>query len=109
MRLVPVAAPILGVTSVGEAFMTKVDPVPVWDAMDVALPTDVMGPVRLALVVTVDALPFRLAVMVPAEKFPDVSLTTAVEAVLVVKKAGMYTAFHDDVPVPVIDMHVKIA
>ncbi len=71
----------MGVISVGVLFITKVEPVPVWDAIDVALPTDVMGPVKLALVVTVDALPFKDAVMVPAEKLPVVSLETIVELV----------------------------
>jgi hypothetical protein len=54
---VPVAAPMFGVTSVGLVSTTNFVPVPVWDAMEVALPTDVIGPVRLALVVTVAALP----------------------------------------------------
>jgi len=54
-RDVPVAAPMFGVTSIGEVFITNVLPVPVCDATDVALPTLVIGPVRLALVVTVDA------------------------------------------------------
>jgi hypothetical protein len=53
---VPVAAPILGVTNVGDAFITNVFPVPVWDAILVAFPTLVIGPVRLALVVTVPAV-----------------------------------------------------
>jgi len=52
---VPVAAPMFGVTSIGEVFITNVLPVPVCDATAVALPTLVIGPVRLALVVTVDA------------------------------------------------------
>ena len=42
--------PSAGVTSVGLVSITKVVPVPVWLAMLVALPTDVIGPVRLALV-----------------------------------------------------------
>jgi hypothetical protein len=37
--------------------MAKVVPVPVWEAMEVAFPTEVIGPVRFALVVTVAALP----------------------------------------------------
>jgi hypothetical protein len=40
---------------VGLALVTKVVPVPVCDAIDVALPDDVMTPVRFAFVVTVDA------------------------------------------------------
>jgi len=35
----------------------------------------------LAAVVAVDALPFKAAVIVPAEKFPDASRATMVEAV----------------------------
>ena len=54
---------------VGEADMTKVLPVPVCEAIDVALPTDVMGPVRLAFVVTVPALPDTLPVTLPV-RFP---------------------------------------
>jgi hypothetical protein len=46
-----------GVVSVGVACITKVLPVPVWAATAVALPVDVMGPVRLAFVTTVTALP----------------------------------------------------
>ena len=49
---------------------------------EVALPTEVTAPVRLALVVTVEALPLSAAVMVPAEKFPEPSRATIVEAVL---------------------------
>ena len=50
------ATPKTGVTKVGEVFITKVVPVPVCKAIDVALPTEVIGPVRLALVVTVPAV-----------------------------------------------------
>ena len=49
-KLVPVATPIFGVVSVGEACITNTLPVPVCAATDVALPADVIGPVRLALV-----------------------------------------------------------
>ena len=56
--------PKSGVMSVGEVFITKVLPVPVCEATAVALPTEVMGPVRLALVVTVAALPPMLRVLV---------------------------------------------
>lgn len=45
--------PKLGVISVGLVFITNVEPVPVCDATEVALPTDVIGPVRFALVITV--------------------------------------------------------
>ena len=42
--------------NVGLADIANVVPVPVWEAMEVALPTDVMGPVKLALVVTFPAV-----------------------------------------------------
>jgi hypothetical protein len=47
--------PSAGVTSVGEVFITKVVPVPVCEAIEVAFPTDVIGPVMLAFVVVVTA------------------------------------------------------
>jgi hypothetical protein len=50
-------------------------------AIEVALPTDVTSPVKLALVVTVDALPVKEAVIVPALKFPDASRATIADAV----------------------------
>lgn len=65
-KLVPVAAPMLGVTSVGLVANTA-EPEPVSsvkaparlaevkDPKDVVLPTEVTTPVRLALVVTVEA------------------------------------------------------
>lgn len=56
VRLVPVAAPMFGVTRLGEAAITKVLPVPVCDDTLVALPTEVIGPVRLAFVLTVPAV-----------------------------------------------------
>lgn len=60
MMEVATATPILGVISVGELSTTNLVPVPVWDAMEVALPTEIITPVRLALVVTVAALPVVL-------------------------------------------------
>ena len=56
-RLVPVATPISGVTSVGEVSTTNFVPVPVCEAMLVAFPDDVIGPVNDAFVVTVAAFP----------------------------------------------------
>lgn len=50
-------------------------------AIDVALPTDVTTPVKLAFVVTVDALPAKLAVIVPAVKLPLASRATIVDGV----------------------------
>jgi hypothetical protein len=55
VRLVPVAAPIFGVINVGDVSMTNFVPVPVCDATEVAFPTLVIGPVKLASVVTVEA------------------------------------------------------
>ena len=55
-REVPVATPITGVVKVGLVCTTNVVPVPVWAAIEVALPAEVMGPVRLALVVTFPAV-----------------------------------------------------
>ena len=57
LRLVAVAAPIVGVTSVGHVDIAKVVPVPVCEAMLVAFPDDVIGPVNEAFVVTVAAFP----------------------------------------------------
>jgi hypothetical protein len=47
----------------------------------VALPDEVTSPVKLAFVVTVDALPVKEAVIVPALKFPDASRATIALAV----------------------------
>ena len=80
---------MVGVVIVGELLMTNVDPVPVCELIDVVFPIDIMGPVRLALVVTVEAFPDKVAVIVPAEKLPEASLRTAVEAVLAFVKAGI--------------------
>ena len=51
-------------------------------AIEVVLPTDVTSPARFALVVTLDAVPVKLAVIVPALKLPEASLATIVDAVL---------------------------
>jgi hypothetical protein len=58
--LVAVAAPKTGVTNIGEVFITNVDPVPVCEATEVVFPELVIGPVKLALVVTVAAFPVIL-------------------------------------------------
>ncbi len=42
--------PKFGAIKVGDVFITNVDPIPVEDAIDVAFPTDVIGPVKFALV-----------------------------------------------------------
>jgi len=44
---VAVATPSAGVISVGLVSTTNLVPVPVWDAIEVTAPTDVIGPVRL--------------------------------------------------------------
>ena len=49
--------PIFGVTKTGEVSTTNFVPLPVCEAIDVAFPTLVIGPVKLAFVVTVAALP----------------------------------------------------
>lgn len=74
---VAVAAPIFGVTSVGEVSITNLVPVPVWEAIAVAFPVDVIGPVKFALVATVvavAALPDILIPAVPALIFAGVKL-----------------------------------
>jgi hypothetical protein len=63
-KLVPVAAPMFGVIKVGESSTTNFVPIPVFDAIDVALPTLVIGPVRFALVTTVVALPTLVTIPV---------------------------------------------
>jgi len=55
--VVAVATPSVGVTSVGLVDITKVVPVPVCAAIEVAFPDDVIGPVNEAFVVTVAAFP----------------------------------------------------
>lgn len=53
----PVGSPVrTGVVIVGEADITNVVPVPVCEVMAVALPVEVIGPVRLAFVVTLPAV-----------------------------------------------------
>ena len=47
--------PMFGVTRVGLVSTTNFVPVPVCEAIEVALPTDVITPVRLAFVITVAA------------------------------------------------------
>ncbi len=55
VRLATVVVPV----RVGAALITNVVPVPVWDAIEVAFPELVIGPVRFALVVTLPTV--RLA------------------------------------------------
>src|SRR3982751_2934119 len=56
-----IAAAFTVPVKVGLALIAKVLPVPVCEATAVALPTDVIGPVRLALVVTLPAVVALLA------------------------------------------------
>jgi hypothetical protein len=49
--------PKFGVTKLGLVSTTNLSPVPVCEAIEVALPTEVITPVRLAFVVTVAAFP----------------------------------------------------
>ena len=57
-----VGVPRTGVISVGEVSITNLVPVPVCEAMLVALPTEVITPVRLAFVVAVTEMPLPSAV-----------------------------------------------
>lgn len=66
VRLSTVTVPV----NEGLADIAKVDPVPVWDAMEVAFPTDVIGPVKFAFVVTVVANAARVAVAALPEISP---------------------------------------
>jgi len=79
-RDVPVDAPMFGVTSVGDVFITNVLPVPVCDATDVALPTLVIGPVKLAFVTTVVALPTLVTIPVKLALVVTVEANVAVAA-----------------------------
>jgi hypothetical protein len=78
VKLVPVATPIFGVTNVGEVFITKVVPVPVWDAIEVALPTEVIGPVKFAFVVTFVAVVAVVAKVAVAAFPPMLRFATGV-------------------------------
>ena len=83
------ATPRVGVTRVGLTLMANMFPVPVCDPMLVAFPTEVIGPVRFALVVTfaasvafvafvaVLALPVRAPTKVGAVTVPEASIVAA--------------------------------
>jgi hypothetical protein len=91
--LVALAAPNTGVTRVGEVENTA-EPEPVSSVSaadrfadvkepnDVVVLLDVIAPVRLGILVVVVAVPVKLAVIVPALKFPEPSLATIVLLVL---------------------------
>src|SRR5581483_7192611 len=56
LMFVIVAVTMVGVTMVGDVSTTNFVPVPVWLAIDVAFPDEVMTPVRFAFVVTLPAV-----------------------------------------------------
>jgi len=89
--------PRLGVIRVGDASITSVDPVPVCEATLVKLPTLVIGPVKLALVVTFPA--------VKPAAVPVMFVPTSAEGV---PKSGVISAgellITNVVPVPVCDV-----
>ena len=64
--------------------------------------------VALVAVVAVVALPERAAVMVPAEKFPEASRKTKVEAVLVESMDGIYSTLQEAAVVPEVKITVAI-
>ena len=117
MQLVSVpleGVPRTGVTSVGLVSITNFVPVPVWLAIDVAFPTEVITPVRFALVVTVAAEPvvFWLSVgkvqlvSVPLEGVPrtgvtSVGLVSITNLVPVPVCEAMLVAFPTEVITPV--------
>ena len=86
-KLVPDATPIFGVVSDGEVCNTTF-PVPVGVTQEVVFPELVIIPVKFALVVTLVAVPVRVAVIVPALKFPDPSRRTTELLVLLLKFDG---------------------
>jgi hypothetical protein len=90
--LVAVAAPNIGVTRVGLVANTAA-PLPVSSVSavancadvkepnDVVVLLDVIAPVRFGIFVVDDAVPVKLAVIVPALKLPEPSLATIADAV----------------------------
>ena len=118
--LVAVATPKTGVTRVGEVSITNFVPVPVCEATEVAFPTLVIGPVKLALVVLfpssfcIASSILSVAAIVPAAAvYPVNTLPITAELVKVaalpvlvtspVKSALVTTvvAFPDEVTIPV--------
>ena len=110
-----VGVPRLGVTKVGLVSTTNLVPVPVWDAMLVALPTEVITPVRLALVMTVVAFPtlvtipvkLALVVTVPAVNPAAVPVMLVPTRVLGVPRLGVIRVGESSttilLPVPVFE------
>jgi hypothetical protein len=73
------------------------------------LETETVVPlVALVAVVAEVALPERAAVIVPAEKLPEESLRTKLEAVLVDRAEGIYSTLQEAAVVPVVRMTVAI-
>ena len=123
---VAVATPISGVTRIGELSITNFDPVPVCEATLVALPTLVIGPVRLAFVVTVAALPVTLPaigavtvnpVNVPTEVMAGCAAVVTVPAVVAVAALPVVFWFRigksaataiDGTPVPVVFFNIPV-
>jgi hypothetical protein len=64
--------------------------------------------VAVVAVVAVVALPERAAVIVPAEKLPEASRRTKVEAVLVERADGIYSTLQEAAVVPEVKMTVAI-
>ena len=83
LMVVAEATPNTGVTRVGLTLMAKVFPVPVCAPMLVAFPTEVIGPVMFALVVTfvasvaVLAFPVSAPTKLGAVTVPEVSIVAA--------------------------------
>jgi hypothetical protein len=75
---VAVATPNIGVTNVGLVSTTNLEPVPVWLAITVALPVDVITPVKFALVVTVAAFP---SILTPVNVCANDALLIAIDVV----------------------------
>jgi hypothetical protein len=81
-RVIPeiVDAASLDTAIAADALISALTITPV--AIAVALPIEVTSPVKFAFVVTLDAVPVRFAVIVPALKLPEPSLATIVLLVL---------------------------
>ena len=96
--------PMFGVTSVGEVSTTNFVPVPVCEAIDVALPTDVIGPVRFAFVVTVpavspEAVPVKF-VATPEAGVPSAGVTRVGEVANTTSPLPVVVAAEIAVPLP---------
>jgi hypothetical protein len=122
--LVRVADERVGDDKVGEVSITNLLPVPVWDATEVVFPTDVMGPVKFALVagvMFVRAAPFPenavavtvpftckavLGVVVPIPTFPPATTSCWVPTVSPFEATAIVAAVR--VPVLVKSVVVKL-